>query len=276
MECVARRAFPAAHLEVFYERVLISAAGAGLRRRVESPDPANLRAVFEGLVLKESEEFRPSCIGYGFCEMMIPHHALHIEILYGDDLVFAHQPESFFVEKVHARVIYLLVDSGHSYALLRAIGGTFLLARQPTLLTTEFAFIRTKMLGVIYYIAITVSVEFRKPDIDADHAAGVRLRDKFFLAAERHEVFARRGLRYGGVENASVRKTGYLRLHCAELRKHDAVPFDTDAAALIARPLRLTVIVLALEAWIATTFCEEVLERPVEVPETLLQSHTVD
>ena len=149
---------------------------------------------------------------------MVTHHALHVKRLNSDDLVFAHQLERLLVKKVHTSVIYLLVNSGYANTLLRSVGRTFLLPREPALLATKLTFMLAKRFGIIDSIAVAIGVELRKTDVDANHATCVRFRNNFLLNAKRYKVFTGRSFRHGGVKDAPIEGTRKFSLYLAELR----------------------------------------------------------
>ena len=106
------------YAEVFDLFVLISTITAGLAAGEEGRNLHYHSASPCGFVFQLPEEFTPGGIRNAFCQMVVPQHPLHIEVLHTNDLVLIHQCGGQLMKHVITAVAHLLMTASHFDSLL--------------------------------------------------------------------------------------------------------------------------------------------------------------
>ena len=91
---------PVPNGKIFRFRISLTAYGAGLRTWIEGRHLNDICSVEYRLVFQHTKKLCSAYIGNRFCQLVILHHVLHLQILYADGLVFTHQLCRDFMQEI--------------------------------------------------------------------------------------------------------------------------------------------------------------------------------
>ena len=221
------------------------------------------------LVFEKPRERAPSRVSRGFRKAVVRHDPLHMQVLDDDDLVFVYDASRQLVQVISSGARDTLMGAGHQSPGFVPAVRSFFLTREFALFPFQVLFRLTQMTGVLELRSVAGDGKMGQPDIDADRLA-IGRHGRHHLAVVGQD---------GGMKLATGVAADRDRLDLADdlamnnafnpadFRQVDAVAFDLYAL----RILDGLATVLGLEARVSSALGEEVLERPRQVLNGLLQ-----
>ena len=178
------------YAEVFDLFVLKSTISAGLAAGEESRNLHYHSASPCGLVFQLPEEFTPGGIRNTFCQMVVPQHPLHIEVLHTNDLVLIHQCGGQLMKHVIAAVTHLLMATGNLDSLLFPVGGTMLPSGQIALFTPQPDFRFPQILWILVFLPIAVNGKGLDANVQPNHGVDTGLGFNLHFAEDGHKILS--------------------------------------------------------------------------------------
>jgi hypothetical protein len=273
---VVARAARGARPDPDIERHLVAdcaARGTRLGARIPAVALDERLAGARGLVFQKSRQHAPAHVGHRLRERVVLQHPLHIQVLDRDHLVLAHDAMADLVQVVPSGAAHALMRARHQPPGAIPACRSFLLSRQLALLALEVLLRFSQVARVVEFRSVAGDGEMREADINADCLAfrGYGGHHLSVVGQDRRMELA-----------AGIAADGHRLELADDVAMHDARdPADfrqVDAAAIYFDALRILdrlAAVLGLEARILAAPCEEILERPREVLQRLLQGLAV-
>ena len=214
-------------------------------------------------------------IGDAAGQILIGHHAAHVQIFDAYHIVAADQVRRHFVEVILAGVGNVRMQTRDFESLAQPAATPLCTAAEHTLDSRQFGELAPKVFGIGDPFS---AGESRQP-IDAEiypHAlSGLGLLLHFFVQTETHKVSARTILDYRDGAGFTLKVSGPADAQVTKLSQGEvlliAVPLEGGTGEL--RALRPP---LRFEAGISRPLLEEVTEGSLQVPEALLKRNTGD
>ena len=178
------------YAEVFDLFVLKSTISAGLAAGEEGRDLHYHSASPCGFVFQLPEEFTPGGIRNAFCQMVVPQHPLHIEVLHTNDLVLIHQCGGQLMKHVVAAIAYFLMAASNLDSLLFPVGGTMLPSGQLALFTPQPNFRFPQILWILVFLPIAVNRKGFEANVQSNHCIDTGLWFNLHLAEDRHKILS--------------------------------------------------------------------------------------
>lgn len=206
------------HTEVFDLFVLVSTISACLAAWKEGRNLHYHSASPCGFVFQLPEEFTPGGIRNTFCQMVVPQHPLHIEVLHTNDLVLIHQCGGQLVKHVIAAIAHLLMATGNLDSLLFPVDGTMLPSGQLALFTPQPDFRFPQILWVLVFLSIAVNGKGFEANIQPNHGVNAGFWLNLYLAEDRHKILSAGRTANGGITNLTFDITTLAVWHPSQTR----------------------------------------------------------
>ena len=222
-----------------------------------------------GLVFEKPRERSPTRIGDCPSEFMILHHRLHIQIFNAYHLVFVDDATADFMKVVTSGARDALMRAGYQLPGFVPVFRSFFLARQFALFAFQVLLRLTKMARVLKLRSVARDGKMCQPDVDTDRLAigGHRRHCLAIIGQDRRMVLA-----------TGIAADGHGLEFTEDLSMHDA-SHPTDFRQIDTRSVNLHSLrvldglatMLGLETRVFAALGKEVVERPCEVLQRLLQ-----
>lgn len=246
-----------------------STRGARLRTRIPAVALEKRPAGARRFVFEETGQHAPPSIASGFCEAVVRHDTLHIQVFDNDDLVFVYEPTTEFVKVVLPGTRNALMRTRDQLPGFVTAIRSLLLSRQHPLLALQVPLRLTQMAGVFELRPLAGDGEVGQTNVDADCLTICRYRRKrIFVVGQDGSVELSAGIAADrhGLELADDLAMDDA-IDPADFWQIDARAVDLDTLRVLDRLPPM----LRLEMRVFAAFGKEVLECSGEILKRLLQ-----
>ena len=250
MPAAALGAGPFPERQVLSLRILVAAAAAQLAAGVESSNLNQLLMLPGRLVLQLPGQLSPGGIRDRLGQLVVGHHALDIEALHTEDVIFPDQLSGQFVKMVLPAVSDVLMLAGQAEACFLPVAAALWFSGQPALEHNEPLLCLLQVFGVAEFLAVAGDHQVFDAHIQAGDGAGAgQLWDVYFRTAQAHEKLTAPAHTDGGMEDSPLYRGRDPGLYPAQLGEPDRLIRCLDVLSNHLAGVAGTAVMLGLELW---------------------------
>lgn len=206
-------------------------------------------------------------------ETMISCHTSHIQVLDANSVILSNQIGSELVQRISSTVSDMFMQPSNLNTLPMPSTTTFLTSRKNTLQPRQFRQIMPKMLRVCNTFSGRKGSQSIYPQVNSDFLSSLRQWFDSFIKAESDIVSLRRFLDYRNRGGDTFETSAPMYIETAKAGKNeifiDNIPFESTDSILSG-----LLVSFLFECWVFSSFCPEIQECCLQMPERLLSGNT--